>query len=130
MYREIKKLNIDIAKPVSDEQINIFEKELNISFGNEFKTYLREFGCISKDYLEFYGICGDNNSIPSAIFATKSMRNNVSNFSKDLVVFYEIGDGSFYCVNKNDEVYLCDFDRAEKTSYSFKNFLIYKIKNL
>ncbi|MCK9337702.1 MAG: SMI1/KNR4 family protein [Arcobacteraceae bacterium] len=130
MYSEIKNLNIDSAKSVSDEQISTFEKELNISFGNEFKTYLKEFGCISKDYLEFYGICGENNSIPSAIFATKSMRNNVPNFSKDLIVFYEIGDGRFYCVDTNDNVYLCDFDKVTDTNTSFKSFLINKIKNI
>lgn len=130
MYSKIKNLNIDYAKSVSDEQINIFEKELNISFGNEFKTYLKEFGCISKDYLEFYGICGDNNSIPSAIFATKSMRNNVSGFSKDLIVFYEIGEGSFYCVDSMDKVFLCDYDKVEDIKTSFKDFIINKIKNI
>ncbi len=130
MYREIKNLNIDSAKPVNDEQIIIFEKELNISFGKEFKTYLEEFGCVSKDYLEFYGICGDNNSIPSAIFATKSMRNNVLNFSKDLIVFYEIGDGSFYCVDSMDKVYLCDYDKVKDINTSFKDFITNKIKNI
>ena len=115
--------NITKAKPVTDGEIAKFEQELSTTFGDEFRTYLKEFGCISIDYLEFYGICGGNDKIPSAIHATKAMRKHITALPINLVVFYEIGDGSFYCVDNDDEVFFCEYDRCTKANQKFKDFL-------
>ena len=36
MYSDLKELDLDKGKPVSEDEISKFEKELNISFGDEF----------------------------------------------------------------------------------------------
>lgn len=130
MYSDLKKLDLDAGSPVSENEIIKFEKELNINFGNEFKTYLKEFGCLDIDYLEFYGICGNNNSIPSAIHATKSKRDNIVEFSKELIVFFEAGDGSFHCVDSEDNVYICHYNECLKIGKTFKEFIYDKAKEL
>jgi hypothetical protein len=131
MFNQINEnKNIIRAKPVDETTVCAYEKELGVTFGQEFKTYLKEFGCISVDYLEFYGICGNNDKIPSAIHATKSMRKHLPTLPNNLVVFYEIGDGSFYCVDENDEVFLCEYDRCTKVNQTFKDFLFKTIEEI
>lgn len=132
MYNDIKNmnLNIDMAKPVTEAEIVKFEAELSVKFGEEYQGFLKEFGCMSVEYLEFYGICGKNTSIPSAIHATKFMRKEVGNFSKNLIVVHEDGSGSFYCIDSDDNVYLCNFNNCEKTGKTFKAFLTQKLQGL
>ncbi len=131
MFEEIEKnKNILKSKPVKDEVIQRYADELGVSFGQEFKEYIKRFGCISIGSLEFYGICGDNDKIPSAIHATKMMRKHIPTLSKDLIVFYEVGDGSFYCIDSQDEVYLCEFDKCSKYNMKFEQFILKQLSAL
>ena len=132
MYEYLKEINIELesTKVATDLDVENFEKELSIQLGIEYKTFLKEFGTLEVDYFEFYGVIGDNNSVPSAIHATKYTRENIENFPHDLIIFYEVGDGSFYCVNQKDEVYMCNFNRCSFINMTFKEFIIDKIKTL
>ncbi len=132
MYSEIKKLNLDfeLTNHVIDKDINDFERKLNIKLGNEYKSFLLEFGTLEVEYLEFYGIFKDNNVLPSAIHSTLYHRSIIENFPNNLIVFFESGDGSFFCVDKDDEVYKCTYNRCNKLEKKFKNFLIDRIKGL
>jgi len=132
MYSELKKLGLELetTKSVSIEEINKFEKELSLTFGEELKAYLQEFGCLGVEYLEFYGICGENRSIPSMVHATKSMRNEIDNFPNNLVVFYEDGSGAFYALDESDNVYVCNYNKCEKIEMKLKNFLLQQLKGL
>ena len=121
MYEDLKRINIELetSKVATDEVIRKYEKELSIKFGEEYKSFLKEFGTLEVEYFEFYGIIGDNNSVPSAIHATKFARKNIENFPMDFVVFLEIGDGSFYCIDQKDNVYLCIYNRCKLADESF-----------
>ncbi len=132
MYDNLKNigLELDVGKPVSDNEISKFEQILSIKFGHEYEKFLKEFGCLSVDYLEFYGICGNNNSIPSAIHATKVMRREINNFSKDLIVVMETGDGSFYALDSNDNVYFCNYTRCKRIDKTFKEFIFEKLEEI
>lgn len=132
MFERLKDLNIEMetTDSVTDEEITKFEKELSIKLGNEYRSFLKEFGTLEVEYFEFYGIYSDNNSLPSAIYATKYARKNIENFPKDLVVFYETGDGSFYCVNENDSVFLCNYNRCNPVKQTFKQLIFTKVETL
>lgn len=127
-----KELNITLYKgtPATEEQINAMQRELDIGLGEEYKQFLKNFGFLSAEYLEFYGICGENNAIPSAIFATLSMREKIPNFAKDLVVIGDVGNGSFYCVDCRDNVYFCQYDEAKRLNQTLNEFLAKEIKAL
>ena len=58
MNKLIEKLkNTDaLIRPVTEETINQAEKALNISFSNEYKSYLSTCGVISLESTEIYGL--------------------------------------------------------------------------
>lgn len=132
MFEKLKELNIELETTnlATDEEIKKFEKELSIKLGNEYRSFLKEFGTLEIEYFEFYGIYDNNSSLPSATYATKYARENIENFPEDLVVFYETGDGSFYCVNENDSVLLCNYNRCNPVKQTFKQFIFTKVETL
>ncbi len=132
MFERLKELNIELetTNPATDEEIVKFEKELSVKLGDKYKSFLKEFGTLEVEYFEFYGIYGDNNFLPSAVYATKYARENIENFPKDLIVFYETGDGSFYCVDENDSVFLCNYNRCNLVKQTFKQFIFTKVETL
>lgn len=132
MFEKLKDLEIELesTNPATNEDIDNFEKELSLRLGSEYKNFLKEFGTLEIEYFEFYGIYGDNKSLPSAIHATKYARENIENFPKDLIVFYETGDGSFYCVKEDDSVFLCNYNRCNSIRKSFKGFIFEKLGTL
>ncbi len=132
MFEKLIELNIEleITNPATDEEMDEFEKELSVKLGDEYRSFLKKFGTLEIEYFEFYGIYGNNLSLPSAIFATKYARKNIEKFSKDLIVFYETGDGSFYCIDKNDTVFLCNYNRCNPVKQTFKQFIFAKVETL
>lgn len=132
MYDEIKNLGLELDStlPATNENIEELENTLSIKLGEEYKTFLQEFGTLEVQYLEFYGYFKENKGLPSSISATLNAREIIENFSKDLIVFYERGDGTFYCTNSEDEVFECNYNRYNKLGESFKDFIINKIKNI
>jgi len=126
MYENLSKKIIkkhDVGHEVSVDDIENMEADLNVKFGDEYKKFLHKFGNLSIGHLEFYGYAENNNAIPSAIYATKNAREDYKDFPSNLVVFYDIGDGSFYAVDEKDNVYFCQYGECKKENISFKNFL-------
>lgn len=132
MYSNIKnmKLNLETTELARQKDIELLEKELSVKLGEEYKNFLMEFGTLEVEYLEFYGFFKDNLSLPSAIYATKYMRDTIDDFDKELVVFYESGDGSYYNVDSNDYVYHCTYNRCNKLNIKFKEFIFNKLEEL
>lgn len=132
LENQAKALNIafDKGTPATDEEISTMQEKLGINLGEEYKQFLKEFGFLNMGYLEFYGICGDNNAIPSAIFATLSMREKIPNFTRDLIVIGDIGNGSFYCIDCKDNVYFCQYDEAKKLNQTLGEFLSNQMQKL
>lgn len=126
----------------SNRQIIAFEKILGITFPETYKLFLREFGVLDFNGLEFYGITlnGINaDSIPCVLFATKDAQKK-GEISNEMILVQESGDGYVYCidwsiVNKNGEpavveVPLSYRDTGEKSvvSDNFGEFLITRIQ--
>ena len=106
MYDEIKDLGLelDFTTPATDKDIEEFENKLSITLGEQYKTFLKEFGTLEVEYLEFYGYFKDNKGLPSSISATLIARETIEKFSQDLIIFYERGDGTFYLINMRRNV--------------------------
>lgn len=125
-----RKTTLYKGTPASDEQISAMQKQLGLTLGEEYKQFLKNFGFLNAEYLEFYGICGENNAIPSAIFATLSMREKIPNFAKDLIVIGDVGDGNFYCIDCKDNVYYCQYDKVNRLNQTLGEFLAKEIQAL
>jgi len=115
---------------VSDSDIKKFEKVLNIKFGKYYKIFLKEYGCLAVEHFEFYGICVTNESIPSAIYATKKLRTLRTDLDLGLIIFYDDGSGISYGVNSHDNVWKIDFTKTIDTKESFIDFITKKIQEL
>lgn len=132
MYSKIKKLdlNLEVSSRATNEDIENFENNLSLKLGEEYKSFLLEFGTLEVEYLEFYGFTKNEESSLNAQKITKEHRKSVENFPKNLLVFFDAGDGSYYCVNSNDEVFRCIYNRCSKLDVTFKKFLYQKIESL
>lgn len=106
----------------TDEQLEDAEKELNITFPEEYRQYLKEFGCIDFDATEFtgLGIDGDLNVVE----ATLAERKYNSNFPKDCFVLedYHI-DNVKVIVNEDGKVFIIQDDVIKPMCDSINDYL-------
>ena len=123
-------LDIEYSGAIDNNLINKYEQILDVKFGSEYRTFLSKYGCLSVEYLEFYGICRNNKAVPSSIHVTQEIRKLKKNLPLNLVIFYELGNGVYFGVNENDNVYKIYLDDVVDIQQSFKSFVIEKIKQL
>ncbi len=107
--------------PVSNADIQKYEKILDLKFGPDYKQFVSKYGCLVVGSNELYGVCGDNKSIPSAIHATLSARRDAQ-FPLNLLVIGDDGSGRKYCVDSKDEVFRCDRTQCTPTGQAFEDF--------
>ena len=107
MNKLIEKLkNTDaLIRPVTEETINQAEKALNISFSNEYKSYLSTCGVISLESTEIYGLGVKNTSYLSLYKILPEMRDE-ANFPASSVPISDIGDGHFYLYDNHAKTVL------------------------
>lgn len=132
MYSKLEKLdlNMELSKKATKEDVENFENNLSLKLGNEYKSFLLEFGTLEVEYLEFFGYTKNYESSLNAQKITKEQRETIEDFPKNLIVFFDAGDGSYYCVDSNDEVYRCIYNRCSKLEVTFKDFLYQEVKSL
>lgn len=111
------------AKPIGAVEIKNHESNLGLHFGEQYANFLKEYGCLVLGPNEIYGICGKNNSIPSAIHATVRARKD-TNFPKSLLVIAEDGRGKLFCINAKDEVFSVERGVILPRNESFEEFAI------
>lgn len=115
--------NAKFAGPVDATQIKNQESVLGLHFGSQYADFLKEYGCVVVGPNEIYGICGNNNAVPSAIHATLSARKD-QRFPSDLVVIAEDGRGKSICINSNDCVFSVELGTVSSLNQSFEEFVI------
>jgi len=115
--------NAKSAKPVDDADIKIQESKLGLYFGSQYMAFLKEYGCLVVGPNEIYGICGNNNAIPSSIHATLSARKENS-IPESLVVIAEDGRGKFICIDSKDAVFSVEHGTTSSLNQSFEDFAI------
>lgn len=106
----------------TDEQIVDAEKKLNISFPDEYKQYLKEFGCIDFDATEFTGLGIDGEL--NVVEATLVERKYNSNFPKDCFILddYHI-DNVKIIVNEAGKVFIIQNDVIKPMCNSISDYL-------
>jgi hypothetical protein len=84
--------------PANVAQIELAESQLGITFTSEYRTYLLDFGVISFESHETYGLGVKESSHLNIIRAVNDFR-NFKGFPSSLVPLAEIGDGHYYMYN-------------------------------
>ena len=91
-------------KPVSADAISEAEKELNLKFAEEYKTYVSEFGAILADGIELTGIAKSKSR--NVVSVTIQERNLNARVPKNLYVIENIGiDGIIVWQDESGIVY-------------------------
>ena len=123
LKRLLETIEFDHCGPIASSEVKRHEDSLDLKFGPIFRSYLTEYGCIAHGANELYGICGNNDSVPSAIHATRSARRD-SGFRKDLVVVADDGSGRKMCVDSNDMIHILDRNTCSESGQSFEDFAV------
>ena len=105
----------------NNDQIDDAEKILGLNFSEEYKAYLREFGCISFDSHEFQGLnTSDRLSVVLTTQFEKMSRKNL--FPKDMYVVEVINDGDILILQNNDgEIFELQYNGKSKKIYGSLN---------
>ncbi len=105
----------------NNDQIDDAEKILGLNFSEEYKAYLKEFGCISFDSHEFQGLnTSDRLSVVLTTQFEKMSRKNL--FPKDMYVVEVINDGDILILQNNDgEIFELQYNGKSKKIYGSLN---------
>jgi hypothetical protein len=121
-----KKFKLYKTKGASNELIAEAERQLGLSFANDYKEYLSEFGAISFGSTELTGLNIDGYANVVTVTLKEIQRNKL--FPKDSIVLENIGmEGLLMLQNESGEVYEW-LDGDKKASFqNLKAYLESKI---
>lgn len=94
-------------KPATDQQITDAELQLRVSFANEYKAYVKEFGAIIADSIELTGIAKSNHrNVVSITERERRLNPNVphtmyviENTCVDGIIIWQDTKGEIYQTN-------------------------------
>lgn len=89
---------------VSEDIICEIEKEIGISFGEQLKKYILEYGYLGYEYIELYGV-NSHQGMNSDMVKKTLQLNEQFEKAKGLIAVENQGDGDYYLVDSNDNVY-------------------------
>lgn len=108
----------------TEKQIKEAENKLGLTFSDEYKAYLLEFGCVSMYEHEFTGLnCSKRLDV---VEVTLEQRDFISNIPLDLYVIEEANiDGIIICQNNSGEVFCVSPNSVpNKISNSFEQYVL------
>ena len=92
---------VDTGTPASEEKIAQAEEFLGLTFPEDYRRFLREWGTLAIGPNEYYGIAGDSfesSSVPNGIWFTAVERREVGLPSSLIVLVSREGD-QYVCVD-------------------------------
>ena len=101
----IKNNDVDYTfNRISDDIICEIENKLGVRFGDQLKKYVLEYGYLGYEYIELFGI--NNHQGINSDMVRKTLRlNEQFDKTKGLIAIEDQGDGDYYLVNSDDNVY-------------------------
>lgn len=106
---------------VQNSDIPFFEAEMSVHIGPQLRAYILNFGYLGYEFVEFFGI---NSKMMEKSTMVKETIYLHKYFCKtnDLIAFENQGDGDYYLVDKNDNMYNYFSSRDELTPLNIKLF--------
>ena len=95
---------LESNRRIKKSELNNYEKELDVEFGPLLKEYILKYGYIAYDHVEFYGI-NSTQGINSDMISTSKKLHNLSEQTRGLIAIENQGDGDYYLVDSNDNMY-------------------------
>lgn len=98
------KPNLYFGKGVNEVEIDSAEKDLNLCFDKEYKTYLLQYGLISYDNHELTGLCTSQRL--NVVCVTREERKYNPQIPSDMYVIEQTNiDGIVIWQNSNGEIF-------------------------
>lgn len=101
----IKSNDVDYSfNRITIDMISNFENKVNVSFGEQLKKYIVEYGYLGYKHIELFGI--NNYQGINSDMVNKTLRLH-ENFDKTrgLIAVEDQGDGDYYLVDSNDMIF-------------------------
>lgn len=114
--------DIDVSPaPIQPSDIGMAEALLGVKVGPQLKEYLTEYGYIGYGFVEMYGINSKMGPRSSMIKRTVTLHEH-SQKTKKLIAVEDQGDGDYYLVDSDDNVFRYLESRDELTDTQMKLF--------
>ena len=89
---------------INSETLELAEKQIGLSFGEELTEYLLKYGYLGYEYIELYGI-NANQGLKSDMVTQTEYLHKYFPLTKSFIALENQGEGDYYVVNSKDEVY-------------------------
>ena len=122
----IKEKGVEFTKNlINMENINEAQNYLGITFGSELKEYILEYGYLAYEYAELYGINSIQLMESDMIKETKRLHELFPK-TANLIIIENQGDGDYYLVDSNDNVYeyISDIDELTDVKMSLFDYIL------
>lgn len=122
----IKEKGVEFTKNlINMENINEAQNYLGITFGSELKEYILEYGYLAYEYAELYGINSIQLMESDMIKETKRLH-ELFQKTANLIIIENQGDGDYYLVDSNDNVYeyISDIDELTDVKMSLFDYIL------
>lgn len=120
--QELEQLPHVRAVPMSENILTEWEERLCFDFGPTYRSFLTRYGALVVNGHEIYGICGNNDAVPSAVYATLDSRKSAG-LPSDLIVIGDDGTGVLLCLDDQDLVHSYDRGTLTGLGQNFEEFL-------
>ena len=122
--------DVQIGAKQTREQIQKAQKYLDVTLPCSFKDYLKEFGNLSFEACEFYGLTKNddfkNSGIPNFVWATKEYQNK-GTLPKGYIVFYSENEEWLYCldINTPKDIVIWDINEDKEEERFEVEFMVF-----
>ena len=106
------------------------EHTLGINFGTSLKNLMLNYGCISYEYFEIFGLGVNKTSHLNIVSQTLDLRKN--SLPNKYIVFLNLGDGHYAVTDNNNKVYEFSINQEKALmllNNSFDDYLVNLFNN-
>ena len=123
--------SVDQCKALINREIlELAEKQIGLSFGEELTEYLLKYGYLGYEYIELYGI-NANQGLKSDMVTQTEYLHKYFPLTKSFIALENQGEGDYYIVNGKDEVYeyISEQNKLVETGLSLFEYILNRFQN-
>lgn len=115
---------------INRETLELAEKQIGLSFGEELTEYLLKYGYLGYEYIELYGI-NANQGLKSDMVTQTEYLHKYFPLTKSFIALENQGEGDYYIVNGKDEVYeyISEQNKLVETGLSLFEYILDRFQN-
>ena len=115
---------------INSETLELAEKQIGLSFGEELTEYLLKYGYLGYEYIELYGI-NANQGLKSDMVTQTEYLHKYFPLTKSFIALENQGEGDYYVVNSKDEVYeyISEQNKLLETGLSLFEYILNRFQN-